>query len=439
MVLPKYELERLEALRRCNILDTFPEIAFDELTFLASQICRAPVALVAMVDEGRCWFKSRLGLAVDEVPNDFSLCAHAILKPEVFTVRDALKDHRFSHNTLVATDPKLRFYAGTPLITPDGFAVGTLCVMDYVPRTLSKNQLNALSILGHQGSRLIALRHKDGARLLESKYDSKVKKAEPAESPSTPRRNALLRLSPALAQNELTIHFQPKIELGSKRVTGFEALVRWLHPSLGFILPGEFIPLAETSGQIAMLTPWVLDQTLERAYAAGWPDRGLQVAVNLSARNLQDAGLPRQISGILKHWSFPPHFLTLEITESAVMSDFNGALAILNQLREIGVSLSVDDFGTGHSSLAYLKELPLQEMKIDRALVTNVHRCDRDSAIVKFTVDLGHNLGMSVVGEGVEEPATLQALTELGCDGAQGYAIGRPMRPEDIGTWLNTH
>jgi EAL domain-containing protein (putative c-di-GMP-specific phosphodiesterase class I) len=249
----------------------------------------------------------------------------------------------------------------------------------------------------------------------------------------------LRRLSPALAQNELTVHFQPKIELGTKRVTGFEALVRWLHPSLGFVLPEEFIPLAETSGQIAMLTPWVLEQTLSRAHTAGWPDRGLQVAVNLSARNLQDAGLPGQIGDILKSWNFPPHFLTLEITESAVMSDFAGALAILNQLREIGVSLSVDDFGTGHSSLAYLKELPLQEMKIDRALVTNVHRFDRDSAIVKFTVDLGHNLGMSVIGEGVEETATLQRLSELGCDGAQGYAIGRPMRPEDIGTWLNAY
>jgi EAL domain-containing protein (putative c-di-GMP-specific phosphodiesterase class I) len=149
--------------------------------------------------------------------------------------------------------------------------------------------------------------------------------------------------------------------------------------------------------------------------------------------------LPGQIRDILKSWNFPPHFLTLEITESAVMSDFAGALAILNQLREIGVSLSMDDFGTGHSSLAYLKELPLQEMKIDRALVTNVHRYDRDSTIVKFTVDLGHNLGMSVIGEGVEEPATLQRLSELGCDGAQGYAIGKPMRPEDIGTWLNAY
>jgi EAL domain-containing protein (putative c-di-GMP-specific phosphodiesterase class I) len=131
--------------------------------------------------------------------------------------------------------------------------------------------------------------------------------------------------------------------------------------------------------------------------------------------------------------------LLLEITESAVMSDFAGALEVLQRLRNIGVSLAVDDFGTGYSSLAYLKELPLQELKIDRALVTNVHRCDRDFAIVKFAVDLAHSLGMSVVGEGVEEAATLRTLTEIGCDEAQGFAIGRPMRLTDAAAWLRKH
>jgi len=299
--------------------------------------------------------------------------------------------------------------------------------MDYVPKALTEDQLKALTILGYQGSRLIALRHSDTSR------------GSAAAAKNSVRNTLLKQLTPALAQNEFTIHFQPKIDLRSNRVTGFEALVRWLHPTLGFVLPGEFIPLAEASGQIASLTPWVLEESLAKAQAAGWPDLGLQVSVNLSARNLHDAGLPDRIGRILKKYAFPPAFLMLEITESAVMSDFAAALVILTRLREIGVSLSVDDFGTGHSSLAYLKELPLQELKIDRALVTNVHRSDRDFAIAKFTVELAHKLEMSVVGEGVEEVATLRTLTEIGCDGAQGFAIGRPMRPVEIVTWLQSH
>jgi EAL domain-containing protein (putative c-di-GMP-specific phosphodiesterase class I) len=478
-VRPQYEAvrnpERLDAVRRCDILDTSPEAAFDELTFLASQICRAPIALVAIVDENRWWFKSKFGLSLDEVQDDFTLCSHTVCGHDVFTITDAQEDTRFSSDSLVCQGPQIRFYAGTPLVTPDGFAVGTLCVMDHLPRTLATEQLRALQILGHQGSRLVALRHKDTARMLGStdrgwarllsSYDDFVSEAlkefssrtfvvagfnpaddaraetqEESEANRAALRNNLLQqLAPALLQNELTVHFQPKINLQSKRVTGFEALVRWLHPTLGFVLPDEFIPLAESSGQIAALTPWVIEQTVARAQSDGWPGKGLQVAVNLSARNLHEATLPERIEEILKNNSFPPASLMLEITESAVMSDFAYALDTLNRLREIGVSLSVDDFGTGYSSLAYLKELPLQELKIDRALIANVHRSQRDSAIVKFAVDLAHNLGMSVVGEGVEEIATLRTLTDIGCDGAQGFAVGRPMRPAEVANWLQTH
>jgi EAL domain-containing protein (putative c-di-GMP-specific phosphodiesterase class I) len=479
-VRPQYEAardpERLDAVRRCDILDTSPEAAFDELTFLASQICRAPIALVAIVDENRWWFKSKFGLPLDEVQDDFALCTHTLCGHDVLAITDALEDTRFSSDPLVCRDPKIRFYAGTPLVTPDGFAVGTLSVMDHLPRTLTTEQLRALQILGHQGSRLIALRHKDTARLLGStdrgwgrllsSYDDFVSEAlkgfssrnfvvggmkplspghgriesqEGAANRDALRNNLLQQLSAALLQNELTVHFQPKINLQSKRVSGFEALVRWIHPTLGFVLPDEFIPLAESSGQIAALTPWVIEQTVARAQTEGWPDKGLQVAVNLSARNLHEATLPERVDSILRNNNFPPGSLTLEITESAVMSDFADALDTLNKLREIGVSLSVDDFGTGYSSLAYLKELPLQELKIDRALIANVHRSQRDSAIVKFAVDLAHNLGMSVIGEGVEEIATLRTLTEIGCDGAQGFAVGRPMRPAEVAMWLQTH
>jgi EAL domain-containing protein (putative c-di-GMP-specific phosphodiesterase class I) len=143
--------------------------------------------------------------------------------------------------------------------------------------------------------------------------------------------------------------------------------------------------------------------------------------------------------GILESWNFPARSLVLEITESAFMSDFSRARATLNRLREIGVALSVDDYGTGYSSLAYLQELPLQELKIDRVFVTNIQRRERDLAIVRATVELAHKLGMTVVAEGVEDIATLETLNAIGCDGAQGYAIARPMRAEDLTEWLETH
>jgi EAL domain-containing protein (putative c-di-GMP-specific phosphodiesterase class I) len=423
-VLPNSELERSDISGRYGVLDISADGAFDELTFLAAQTCSTPIAAVAIAGQDRFWFKSKFGIFLEEIREGFNLCTQTLLQRDLFTVSDALNDDRFSGDLLVQAEPKVRFFAGMPLVGPDGLAAGSLCVMDCVPRTLTADQTRALTILGRQCSRLIAI---------EPPETDTLATANPLEN------DLLQQLTPALDQNELTIHFQPKIDLQSKKATGFEALVRWFHPNLGFIMPDQFIPLAEASGQIAVLTPWVLEETILRAHAGKWPDRGLQVAVNLSARNLHETGLPERIERILNKHGFPPASLLLEITESAVMSDFAGALDVLQRLRDIGVSLAVDDFGTGYSSLAYLKELPLQELKIDRALVTNVHRCDRDFAIVKFAVDLAHNLGMNVVGEGVEQAATLRTLTEIGCDEAQGFAIGKPMRLIDTAAWLRKH
>ena len=465
MVLPNDECERIEALRRCHILDTAPEDVFDELALLAAQICRTPIALITLVDAKREWFKSKFGLTVDEIPRESSFCAYTIQRPGLFAIRDALGDGRFSNNPLVVAEPKIRSYAGVPLITSEGFAVGTLCVMSTVPKLLSKCQIRALEILGRQVSRWIALRCRAArmeAAVVGRDVSSTILKPEVGHAsqanytetingkPNTvyatenlfasSRAFLLRRLALGLLRDEFSVHFQPKIELASRQVTGFEALVRWVHPDLGLILPGEFIPVAEEeASHIESLTLCVLKQTLQRACAYGWVARGLHVAVNLSARSLQDGRLPGLIMAILETWNFPAHLLVLEITESAFMSDFSRARATLNRLRAIGVMLSVDDYGTGYSSLAYLKELPLQELKIDRAFVTNIQRRERDLAIVRATVELAHQLGMTVVAEGVEDMATLETLDGIGCDGAQGYAIARPMGTEELAVWLETH
>jgi EAL domain-containing protein (putative c-di-GMP-specific phosphodiesterase class I) len=228
------------------------------------------------------------------------------------------------------------------------------------------------------------------------------------------------------------LHYQPKADLGSGQIHSVEALVRWQHPEHGLLGPGEFIPLAERTGLIHPLTRWVLDAALEQA--ARWQRGGLRlsVAVNISTRCLLDPSFPDQVTSQLATWQIPADLLVLEITESAVMADPNLALEVLGRLHRLGVGLAVDDFGTGYSSMAYLKELPVDELKIDRSFVSQMATSPSDAVIVRSTIDLGHNLGLRVVAEGVETQHAWQQLSALGCDIAQGYYLGRPMPAAEL-------
>jgi len=263
---------------------------------------------------------------------------------------------------------------------------------------------------------------------------------DPSLDQHNPRRLGLLgQLRRALAAGELVVHYQPKADARSARILGVEALVRWQHPEHGLLGPGEFIPLAETTGLIRPLTAYVLDAALRQCRA--WLDAGreLSVAVNLSARCLLDVTLPDQIIGLLEDTAVAPEYLLLEITESAIMTDPTRALEILNRLHALGVQLAIDDFGTGYSSMAYLKSLPVDELKVDRSFVKHLHDSQNDAVIVRSTVDLGHNLGLRVVAEGVEDQATWQELATLGCDSVQGYYLARPMSAADLAVWLAAH
>jgi diguanylate cyclase (GGDEF)-like protein/PAS domain S-box-containing protein len=254
-----------------------------------------------------------------------------------------------------------------------------------------------------------------------------------------PRRLGLLgQLRRALAAGELVVHYQPKADVHSGRILGVEALVRWQHPEHGLLGPGEFVPLAETTGLIRPLTSYVLDAALRQCRA--WLDAGrtLSVAVNLSTRCLLDLTLPDQIAQLLEDTAVAPERLLLEITESAIMTDPTRALEILNRLHALGVQLAIDDFGTGYSSMAYLKSLPVDELKVDRSFVKHLRDNQNDAVIVRSTVDLGHNLGLRVVAEGVEDQATLRELATLGCDSVQGYYLARPMPAAELGAWLAT-
>jgi EAL domain-containing protein (putative c-di-GMP-specific phosphodiesterase class I) len=240
----------------------------------------------------------------------------------------------------------------------------------------------------------------------------------------------------AIERGELILHYQPKAELRSGRVQWVEALVRWDHPTRGRLFPDEFIPLAEQTGLIRPLTAWVLDEALTQTSA--WLVNGLRlgVAVNLSARNLHDGELPGQVQELLHKHSFPPALLKVEITESSLVVDPERAMHILSRLRAMGVQVAIDDFGVGYSSLAYLKKLPVTELKIDRSFIQQMVVNRHDAAIVRSTIDLSHELGLEVVAEGVEDEATWDLLYRLGCDVVQGNLISSPLSPAELAEWL---
>jgi diguanylate cyclase (GGDEF)-like protein/PAS domain S-box-containing protein len=253
----------------------------------------------------------------------------------------------------------------------------------------------------------------------------------------SPRRLGLLgQVRRAIANGELVVYYQPKAEAHTGRVIGLEALVRWQHPEHGLLGPDEFIPLAETTGLIRPLTSYVLETALRECRT--WQDAGhdLSVAVNVSARCLLDLSLPVEIARLLGTFAIAPHRLVLEITESGIMSDPNRALEVLNRLHASGVRLSIDDFGTGYSSMAYLKNLPVDELKVDRSFVTHMCQQQSERVIVRSTIDLAHNLGLQVVAEGVEDKETWQELDLLGCDAIQGYHLARPMSASTLADWL---
>jgi EAL domain-containing protein (putative c-di-GMP-specific phosphodiesterase class I) len=249
------------------------------------------------------------------------------------------------------------------------------------------------------------------------------------------RLRTMEELRTALAGDELVVFLQPQVDLRDGSVVGAEALVRWQHPTRGLLSPAELLPAAEQAGLLRQLT----DEVLELALAAAgrwWDDQEVPVSVNLTAANVTDLDLPEKVAAALRRHGLPAAALTLELVEDTLMADPERGRVVLGELRRLGVRTSIDDYGTGYSSLAYLRNLPADELKLDRSLTADVDRDPRAAAIVRHTVALAHDLGLSLVAEGVEDAATGVVLARLGCDVAQGYAIARPMSVDDFLRWL---
>jgi len=239
----------------------------------------------------------------------------------------------------------------------------------------------------------------------------------------------------AIRSNELVAYYQPKVDIKTGAVKELEALVRWKHQVHGLMSPDKFILLAEQAGLIKPLTLWMLHESLMQC--AKWNNEGykFRVAVNLSTSDLLDTGFPDTIARALKTHNVLPEKLLIEITESAIMKDEDRVLEILNRLANIGVQLSIDDYGTGNLPQSYLSKLPVKELKIDKSYITDMGDSDK-AQIVRSTIDLGHNLGLEVVAEGVEDAWTLSLLQPLGCDTAQGYYFTRPRDAQEFTTWI---
>ena len=311
------------------------------------------------------------------------------------------------------------------------------CIVDGYPVHIDVSMGGSL-YPAQAGDAVTLLRRADMALYkVKQAHESYVLFESAFEQYSPHRLTLIAELHHAIASGELRLFYQPKLDLQTRAVCGVEALVRWQHPSHGLMPPDQFIPLAEQTGLIKPLTKWVLEEAIRQCREWQCAGRKLSVAVNLSACNLRDITLPETIAALLEHYHVPARLLCIELTESVMITNMQRSLDILARIFAQGVYISIDDFGTGYSSLAYLKHLPIDELKIDRSFVQQMNTSQADATIVRSTVNLAHSLGLRVVAEGVEDLATLELLTAIHCNLAQGYYLSRPIPAREFVQWLD--
>jgi EAL domain-containing protein (putative c-di-GMP-specific phosphodiesterase class I)/GGDEF domain-containing protein len=565
-----------------GLVSSAADDVLDHVVDMVTHYFNVPIALVSIVSEHRQWFRAGTGLDERETPREISFCAYSILSHDVLQVPDAQLDVRFRDNPLVTGDPHIRFYAGVPLVTADGLALGTLCIIDSTPRAvLGPHDVTMLEMYGQlvmkrlnnmrkasyvdqptglfnrlrleediaaltnrHNYALVALdmvdptfldsivkalgysfaqelvlcmiescrellpantslykvsptrialitahdgpeqaeqlfRHllkhfqhplvcrnipiqmdlgigvlplgldrgdeKDWIRLVVSAADEARGKAtgwrwyEPHLDFAQQRAFLLLAsLADAVrSPDQLSLVFQPRLEVATGRVVTVEALLRWQHPVLGPISPAEFIPLAEKTALIRSLSLWVLREAVEQAVA--WQGQGyaFKVAMNVSAIDLANSAFSDALFDQLTVSGLDPGRFELEFTESALCDNPDVTRLQLERLRALNVDIAIDDFGTGYSNWTYLRQLPATTVKLDKSLVENVDANEKDRRLVEAIVDLARRLGYRVVAEGAETEDVYEILCQLGCHEVQGYLIARPMTVSALEHWMN--
>jgi len=575
-----HEASRQEALRRLDLLDSSPSEALDRITRMAAQLFALPIAAVSLTDSDRQWFKSRVGVERDSIARMKAPCAMVTASADVLIIPDLHQDACFRDSPLA--DSGVRFYAGAPLTTHDGFCLGAMCVLGTAPRAFTPAETAALQDLAAMVMAQIELQHALGrvdpvsglpnrmqfiddfddldmhfslgepglaalvslakpeqisnalrvmgstyldemvgeaARMLRSVVGAErkvyhvgatqfiflaprgmeqavfcallerwlgernravtsrfVTTASVGVAPFVVGQTVchdVLRNGHSAAQDaveslsrvcmysaehdaayrrrftlinefgralertdQLRLVFQPKLLMASGACIGAEALLRWNHPTLGEVSPGEFIPVIEHTSMARATTAWVLEAAMRQL--AEWRAAGieLQMAVNVSATNLLEPDFCARLAKALARHGLQPSSLSLEVTESAIMENPMVAEATLDALAHAGVHLAVDDFGTGYSSLSYLQRLPVTVVKIDQSFMRGIEHDDRKRTLVATMIGLSHDLGYRVVAEGVETPAAAAVLEGQGCDEAQGYLFARPLSPAAFSAWF---
>jgi EAL domain-containing protein (putative c-di-GMP-specific phosphodiesterase class I)/putative methionine-R-sulfoxide reductase with GAF domain len=433
------EESRLTALRALEILDTQPEPCFDTIVRMAANYMQTETAYLAFVDETRVWVKSTYGITLREFPRRDSICDRVIQERKTKICLD------FEDQTSVSRLARAmgtQFFVGVPVREAGGQAVGVLCMCSSHPRDrISEEELEFLEEMATLVADHLELRQLRGASTtLDDKRDKHrgpvTYPPEMATEATWPQAEDLRH---ALRRNQFVLHYQPEVELATRRIVGVEALIRWQHPKRGLLPPLDFIPQAEEHGVILSMGDWGLGQACRQMqkWQNRWPSlSAMRVCVNLSAHQFSRAGLADHVESLLLATGLCGNQLGLEMTESCLISDVAETTKILTSLNRLGVSLHMDDFGTGYSSLNHLHQFPFDVLKIDRSFVQRMNAGQQPLQIVQTILDLARVLRMDVVAEGIETEEQLQMLREMGCRYGQGYLFSRPLPAAGVETLL---
>jgi EAL domain-containing protein (putative c-di-GMP-specific phosphodiesterase class I) len=421
---------RLAALLSTGILDTPAEPGYDAITRLAAEYFQADTALLGFADESRVWIKSYWGEAVRELPRNHSIFDMVLAEDGPVIVPDIADHPQFEGPSLTLRRLEVASFASVPVRSHDGRILGSLTIFGSRPhRKMVLDELRMLESLADMVASQLELRR---LRKNFNGNGSRKAKATASVNGSWPRRPDLRR---ALDAREFVLHYQPEIDLSTRKIVGLEALIRWAHPERGLIPPMDFIPLAEECGLILPIGDWGLSETCKQIQRWCQEDSrhgSLRVCVNLSARQFSREGLADHVEALLRQTGISSRQLGLEMTESSLIPNMRTALEVLGSLRRLGVSLLMDDFGTGYSSLNHLHSFPFDVLKIDRSFVGRMTDGDQPLQIVRTIIELARVLGMDVVAEGIETQEQYRLLRQLGCRYGQGFLFARPMSAEDV-------